>query len=730
MATIGKIRQRSGALIFIIAAALLLFLLSDVLSNNQSLLGPSIETSVGTIDGREVDARYFEQLYDRYLSNAKNQRNTKELSTAERTQVNNQTWQYIVEDQLLTQEYESLGMSITEKEMNDAAYGVTPHQYFTQIPAFQNEAKQFDPAKLREFVNNFDQVPLESQIAWNDLLEDVKNDKIRTKYFSLISKALYMTDLEAKDEYLGQNKQSSIKFVRLKTADLDDENFEVSEEEVRKYAQENDKVYENNERSIQYVSFTVDASKEDTTATQNEVNTLAKEFETEERAGSFARLNSDGETGGDQFYSIADLSKSGIVAQDVAEQIFTDSIGTVYGPTYEFGTYKIVKVFEEEAQAEIEVDERDAEGNVIGKKSELNFNTNFRAAHILIKPEGDTDADTATAMAEARKILNRAKSGEDFAELAKEFGTDGTKDKGGDLGWWQDGGMVKAFQNGVNSMSKGDLKVVKSRFGAHVISLTHDPVNVRRKIAVIEKQIIPSEQTEKNVYAKAAEFWDKAQTAEEFINTTRELNLNIGVAENIKQDDNTITGFTDGKRLVSWAFKQEAVDAITKDIMTIDNSYVIAMLTEIKVEGDLNIVDNQADIEASVIREKKLDELETKMNGAYTADLDAIASALGVEVETASNVNFNTPLIANLGSELKVIGAVSGLKDGAVSNVIRGSEGIYVVMLEGASEVELPESFAEYKGNQISSKATSSRFDVLPALKKTIEIADRRYNFY
>jgi peptidyl-prolyl cis-trans isomerase D len=730
MATIGKIRQRSGLLIGVIAVALLLFLLTDVLSNNQSLFGPSIETTVGSIDGKEVDARYFEQLYDRYLANAKNQRNTKELSAAERTQVNNQTWQYIVEDQILTQEYEALGMIVTEEEMNDAAYGANPHQYFTQIPAFQNESKQFDPSKLREFVNNFDQVPEESRAAWTDLLEDVKNDRIRTKYFTLISKGLYMTSLEAKDNYLGQNKQASIKFVRLKTSDLEDENYEVTDEEIRKYAQENDMVYENDERSIQYVSFTVEPSKEDTLATEADVNQLAKEFATEERAGSFARLNSDGETGGDKFYSIADLSKSGIVSEEVAEQIFEDSLGTVYGPTYEFGTYKIVKVYEEEAQEEVEKEVRDAEGNVSGKTTELNFKTNYRAAHILIKPEGDTDADTATAMAEANKILNRVKSGEDFAELAKEFGTDGTKDKGGDLGWWEEGGMVPAFQKGVNSMQKGDLKVVKSRFGAHIISMTHSPVSVRRKVAVIEKQIVPSEQTEKAIYAKAAEFWDKAETAEAFINTTRELNLNIGVAENIKQDDNTITGFNDARRLVSWAFKQESVDAITEDIMTIDNSYVIAMLTEIRVKGDLNILANQTDIEASVIREKKLDELEAKMEGAYSEDLDAIASSLGVDVETASNVNFNTPLIANLGNELKVIGAVSGLKDGQVSRVIRGTEGVYVVMLEGSSEVELPESFAEYKEKQISSKATSARFDVLPALKKTIEIADRRYNFY
>lgn len=730
MATIGKIRQRSGAVIFIIGAALLLFLLSDILSNNQNIFGPKIETAVGEIDGSEVDAKYFENLFERYLNNAKNQKNTAELSSAERTQVNNQTWEYIIEDKILTEEYEALGMMITEEEMSDAAYGSDVHPYFSQIPAFMDDNRKFDPSKLREFVNNFDQVPVESQTAWNDLLDDVKNDKIRTKYFAMISKGLYMTNLEAKDDYIGQNKQATIKFVRLKTSDLPDENYEVSEEEIRKYAAENDKRYTEDERGIQYVSFTIEPSAADTQATAKEVKDLAASFATTKNDIAFARLNSDGKLAEDIFYTIADLSKSGIVSAEKAEEIFSVEIGTVFEPEYEFGTYKMIKVVSEEEQQEIDVDITDAEGKVTGTNKQLNFKTSFRASHILIKPEGDTDADTTKAMAEAAKLLARVKKGESFADLALEFGTDGTKDKGGDLGWWNDGGMVKAFQKGVNKMSQGDLRVVKSRFGAHLISLTHEPVTVRRKIATIEKSINPSAETEKAVYSAAAGFWDKAQTAEEFVNATMEMNLNVGIAENLKKTDNTITGFNDAKNLVSWAFKQDAVDAITNEIMTVDDSYVIAMLTEIKVKGDLDIAGNEADIEAEIKRVKKLDEQEAKMNGSYTEDLDALASALGVEVETASNVNFNTPLIANLGNELRVIGAVNALKDGGTSKVIRGSEGVYVVMLEATSEVEMPASFAEYKGKQIKSKATSARFDVLPALKGTLEIVDKRYNFY
>jgi len=207
------------------------------------------------------------------------------------------------------------------------------------------------------------------------------------------------------------------------------------------------------------------------------------------------------------------------------------------------------------------------------------------------------------------------------------------------------------------------------------------------------------------------------------------MNLNVGLAENLKAMDATITGFTDGRELVKWAFAQEGVDGIS-DIKTIDDSYVIAMLTEIKVKGDLDILGKEAEIEAAIIREKKLDELEAKMKENYTEDINALAAALGVEVETAANVNFNTPLIANLGNELNVIGAVASLKDGQTSQVIRGNEGVYVVMLEASSDVEIPATFADYKAKQVKSKATSARFEVVPAIKKTVKIEDKRYKFY
>jgi len=90
---------------------------------------------------------------------------------------------------------------------------------------------------------------------------------------------------------------------------------------------------------------------------------------------------------------------------------------------------------------------------------------NYFKAH----PELDTDSKKR---AEAEDVLKRARAGEDFAKLAKEFSTDGSKDKGGDLGWFGKGEMVPEFEKAAYALKPGEISdVVQSKFGYHIIKL-------------------------------------------------------------------------------------------------------------------------------------------------------------------------------------------------------------------------------------------------------------------
>jgi peptidyl-prolyl cis-trans isomerase D len=97
-----------------------------------------------------------------------------------------------------------------------------------------------------------------------------------------------------------------------------------------------------------------------------------------------------------------------------------------------------------------------------------------KARHILLRLSDNATAEMDKSVkAKAEKVLEKARAGEDFAKLAKEYSEDvSTKDNGGDLGYFQKGQMVSAFEDPAFSLPKGGVSsLVKTSFGYHIIKV-------------------------------------------------------------------------------------------------------------------------------------------------------------------------------------------------------------------------------------------------------------------
>jgi len=96
-----------------------------------------------------------------------------------------------------------------------------------------------------------------------------------------------------------------------------------------------------------------------------------------------------------------------------------------------------------------------------------------KSRHILIKVDAGADAKTdAAAKAKAEGILKQLQSGGNWADLAKNNSDDpGSKETGGELGFAQRGRMVPEFDNAIFTQKIGDIKIVKSQFGYHIVQV-------------------------------------------------------------------------------------------------------------------------------------------------------------------------------------------------------------------------------------------------------------------
>ncbi len=338
MAVIQKIRNQYGKLAgFVIALALVGFILMDAASGN---LADTIgrDASVVKVNGEKIDIREYSQRLAEYEDLYNYSSQGQRIDDATRAQLSAQTLTELINERIILEQAEEIGLRSTPEEERNLIYGSNPDPLIQQYPAFRNQETQtFDPSRIRGFEQQVDQFDPSGKTRneWEALKAYVLRNNIIRKYSSLLSKASYTPRFVAEQTIAEQNMYASMDFVHVDYSAVPDDDVTVTDAELEAYMKKKAPLYTIDEptRSIDYVSFEVVPSADDTARVLDALKNLEEDFATTEQVENFVNRNSE------EPYTGTYHNRSTFFS------IFSDSLlalpkGAVYGPYYENGAYK------------------------------------------------------------------------------------------------------------------------------------------------------------------------------------------------------------------------------------------------------------------------------------------------------------------------------------------------------------------------------------------------------
>lgn len=711
MAIISKIRNRAGLAIGIVGFSLVAFILGDLLTSNKSFLRGS-GTTVAVIGGHKINVQDFEQMVNENIEKYKMGQNKETIDQQTQDQLRDQSWGQLLNEELIYKQVEKTGLVVTSDEIYDMVQGKNIHPQIKQ--AFTDpQTGQFKPEKVIEFLKNMDNDPSgKSKAQWLNFENGVKEERYSQKYYNMIKGGMYVTSEEAKRDYFDKSRTASIKYVELNYNTIGDSTVKYDESDLKTYYNaHSDKYKQEAARKIEYVTFDVIPSNEDRQSVLDAVGKLKDEFAAGTNDSLFIAANSDVKW--DDTYH-----KKGTLSPYIDSIMFHSPIGATFGPYEENDSWSIAKL--------------------IDTKS---ISDSIKLSHALIAYKGAERADPGIArtQAEAKVIADSlfkiAKGGEaSFIDIAKNKSDDKVSAmKDGDLGWLtKQSSMDPKFLAGAFDTKKGDVSLVESPFGFHIIRVfDQNAASPQVKVAILGRKVEASNKTYQAIYAKANEFAGKNNSGDLFTKAAKEQNLNPKLVERLSEAERNVPGLENARELVRWAYKANK-DEVSKS-MDINDKFVIAHLIEIYEKGIAPMEQVKDQVIAEVRKEKKAQMLVDKLGTALSSsggNLETLASKVGQPVKTAETVAFGSPYLPGLGMEQEMVGSVFTLKPASLSKPIKGEQGVFVVSVEKFNEPAPTKDYTTNRKQIMTQFQSRSQYEVFNALKEKADIEDNRGKFY
>lgn len=735
MAIIGKIREKSGLSVGIVGLALLAFVLGDY----QSMFGSSeVIYGIGLVNGDKVNENNYSILSARVQEQdrAQAEREQKGFGDAEMAGATDKAWNFTVDSILLHKEYEALGISVSDKEFN--AYLLATDGF----PILQDLARFFTDSltgvvseqstisgrqKLQETISQLKKSKeAGAKQQWEGTKKYFSDRRKQEKYFALLGQGVYVTKLEAKQEYLAQKEVKNISFVQYLFSDISDTDagIKVSESEIKAYYEDHksDKKYKNRmaSREVKIFEVAVQPSKKDTAEFSKEIIKLKADFLASTNDSLFVMKESES-----KMY-FGDMRGIAVPQGHEKSNRFMS-----YPPDYDT-IFKLAKIGQ--LVGPYSMNDKMYISKVIGFTP-----SKLKARHLLIATNGSTDTKVLAAKRKTADSLLKVINKTNFEALVLKYSDDpGSKDKGGLYENFLEGEMVKEFGGFCANNPVGKIAVVKTDFGFHIIEIMEKGNSKFPVLTTIERTFGASEETASNKDDEINNLLYKLdQKISKIEDPIKKINLfdtivrkaNYFVRPLVFEDNNPkVYGLTSEMaedKVLELAYGEDVtIGTLISYPIKDKNKYVIAIVTSIKEVGEPLYEQVRDQMEKEILIEKKAKRLMNKMS--KTKNL-AVLARNGKTIVSDAQIIFGNPSIGNSGFEPEIVGALfSAIKDGQTTIPLKGKMGIYVVKVTKTTKAPITNSYQAEHDQLLNAAMNVMQNETLGALRKKAEVVDNR----
>ncbi len=708
MSVIQSLREKYlGLTVGLVIIALIGFLLMDSIGNKLGSGLGGEESQLASVDGEEITRKEFAEANEIATQNYKAQNPNKEIDDATAAQIRASVMQELIRNKLMDEEFEKINLIVSDAELKYYMTSENAAQQLKEVPAFINQQTgQFDGNLVKEYdrmasAASNPNVTAEQKESWAAYKKSLREERKMFKYNALVSNSFYVPNFMAEDMLNASTVMAKANLVKIPYDTIPDANIKVEDADLQKLIDSRKEIFRVKEdsRDGEFVVFMMIPSSQDSAKTLGELNQKLEGLKTAEDKVAYINQNSS-MTVRDEYVLSADIPNPAVQ---------NAGVGQIVGPFYDEQNVYYTEVLDQKMVPD-----------------------SVKAQHVLLGYESGKYQSAEQIQATADSVLDGLKSGTmNFTTAAAQYSDDPSNaQNSGNLGYFGRGMMVEPFQDSAFSHKPGDIYMVATNFGIHIVKiLDQKAFKPAKKLGELAMFFQPSDDTKAKQNDLINTFLAGAKDAKSYDEQAKKMNLQKRVISGATKSSNEIPGLGPSREANQWLFSHKKGDI--SDPLLVQNAKVVMKITGEQKKGYKTPEDIRQQWTPFVLNQKKA-EMISKEFGS-NPDLNKVAAKYGQPVQSIDSIAYLAAYHPVMGGEPRAVGYVfdKNVKDGS-SKTIPGNAGVLVIQKVSSTKMAEadPNQLIGIKASIGQRPRNSAYQDAVNTLIQKADVKDNLNVFY